>query len=163
MKGLQSYLEFQNSTVISMAETLNFFSDHKPLKQLLGEERTIPVTASAQTQRWALLLARYQYTFRYKAGKRHNNADALSRVPLPDLPHHTCQPEAILYVLEQLEKLPVTATLIARWTTNDPVLSQVRTCVREGWPLKVAEDVQPYKIKSHELSVEADCVVWENS
>ena len=118
------------------------------------------MTASARIQRWALLLAGYQYTFRYKATKRHNNADALSRVPLPDLPHHTCQPETMLHVLEQLEKLPVTATQIAWWATNDPVLSQVRTWVRKGWPQKVAEDVRPYKIMSKKLSVEADCVVW---
>ena len=36
----------------------------------------------------------------------------------------------------------------------------MRTWVREGWPQKVAEDARPYKIRSHELSVEADCVVW---
>ena len=36
----------------------------------------------------------------------------------------------------------------------------MRTWVREGWPLKVAEDVRSYKIRSQELSVEADCVVW---
>ena len=57
---------------------------------------------------------------------------------------------------EQLEKLPVTATQIAWWT----VLSQVRTWLREGWPQIVAEDVRPYKIRSHELSGEADYVVW---
>ena len=53
-------------------------SDHQPLKGLLGEGRSVPVTALARIQRWALLLSGYQYTFRYKAGKRHNNADALS-------------------------------------------------------------------------------------
>ena len=66
----------------------------------------------------------------------------------------------MLHILEQLEKLPVTATQIAWWTTNDPVLSQVRTWVRKDWPQKVAEDVSPYKIRSQELSVEADCIVW---
>ena len=111
-------------------------SDHQPLKGLLGEGRSIPVTASARIQRWALLLAGYQYTFRYKTGQSHNNADTLSRVTLPDLPHHTCEPEAMLLVLKQLEKLPVTATQIAWWTTNDLVLSQVRTWVREGLPQK---------------------------
>ena len=66
----------------------------------------------------------------------------------------------MLYVLEQLENLPVTALQIALWTTNEPVLSQWRTWVREGWPQKVAEDERPYKIKSHKLAVEANCVVW---
>ena len=135
-------------------------SDHKPLLGLLGEGRSIPATASARIQRWALLLAGYQYTFRHKAGKHHQNADALSRVPLPDLPQYECQPEAMIHVLDQLEKLPVTAQQIAVWTTSDPVLSQVRTWVREGWPNKVSEALQPYKRKSTELSIEDDCVVW---
>ena len=160
VKGLQWFLKISKFHLYIYGRHFKLLSDHQPLKGLLGEGQSIPVTASARIQRWALLLAGYQYTFRYKAGKRHNNADALSRVPLLDLPHHTCQPEAMLYVLEQLEKLPVTATQIAWWTTNDPVLSQVRTWVREGWPQKVADDVRPYKIRSHELSVEADCVVW---
>ena len=108
-------------------------------------------------------MAGYQYTFRYKAGKTHNNADAIRRVPLPDLPHHTCQPEAMLHVLEQLEKLPVSVTQIAWWTTNDPVLFQVRTWVREVWLQKVAEEVRPYKIRGHKLSLEADCVVWKTT
>ena len=66
----------------------------------------------------------------------------------------------MIHVLDQLEKLPVTAQQIAVWTTSDPVLSQVRTWVREGWPNKVTEALQPYKRKSTELSIEDDCVVW---
>ena len=49
-------------------------SDHQPLKGLLGEGQSIPVTASARIQRWALLMAGYQYIFRYKTRKRHNAA-----------------------------------------------------------------------------------------
>ena len=135
-------------------------SDHQPLRGLLGEGRSIPVTASARIQRWALLLAGYQYTFRYKAGRRHNNADALSRVPLLALPHHKGQPEAILHVLEQLEKLPVTATQIAWWTTNDPIL-----CFKCEHGLEKAGHKKSSRrctsIQDKELrTVEAYCVVW---
>ena len=115
-------------------------SDHKPLMGLLGKGRNIPVTTSARIQRWALLLAGYQYIF--KAGKSNLNADALSRVPLSELPQHECQSEAMIYVLEELEKLPVSAKQVAAWTTSYPVLSQVRTWVREGWPNRSSATVQ---------------------
>ena len=60
----------------------------------------------------------------------------LSQAPLPNLQHHTCQAEAMLDVLKQLKKILVTATQIAWWTSNEPVLSQVRTWVRESSPHK---------------------------
>ena len=91
VKRLQSCLEFHRYI---NGQNFKLLSDHQQLKRLRGEGRSIPVTVSARIQQWVLLLAGYQYTFHYKAGKRHNNADAPSRVPLPDLPHHTCQPEA---------------------------------------------------------------------
>ena len=39
--------------------------------------------ASGRIQRWALLLAAYDYRIRYRQGKANANADALSRLPLP--------------------------------------------------------------------------------
>lgn len=58
-------------------------SDHKPLAGLLGEDRPILQCASAKVQRWGLQLAAYTYSFRYKPGSSNSNADALSRLPLP--------------------------------------------------------------------------------
>ena len=45
------------------------YSDHKSLERLLGEFQQIPPWASARIQRWALTLAAYQYTIKYKPGK----------------------------------------------------------------------------------------------
>ena len=58
------------------------YSDHKPLERLLGEFQQISPLASARIQRWALTLAAYQYTIKYKPGKSMSTADALSRLPL---------------------------------------------------------------------------------
>ena len=59
--------------------------DHKPLSSLFSEIKGIAVMASSRIQRWALTLAAYQYSILYKAGKSLNNADALSRLPQPDI------------------------------------------------------------------------------
>lgn len=61
-------------------------SDHQPLQHLFNEKKSISPMASARIQRWALILAAYDYHIRYKPGKEHANADLLSRLPLPDLP-----------------------------------------------------------------------------
>ena len=39
-------------------------------------------TSISRIQRWALFLAGYDYKFRYKPGKAHENADGLSRLPV---------------------------------------------------------------------------------
>ena len=60
-------------------------TDHKPLQSLLNESKVNPTIASARIQKWALTLSMYEYTIRFKSGTTNTNADALSRLPLPDI------------------------------------------------------------------------------
>ena len=60
-------------------------TDQRPLLGLLGENRPIPPNASGRIQRWALVLAGYNYTIRHRSGSTHENCDALSRL-LPGWP-----------------------------------------------------------------------------
>ena len=53
-------------------------TDHRPLQSLLNESKPIQCMASAYIQRWALTLASYEYTIKYKSGPANSNADALS-------------------------------------------------------------------------------------
>ena len=62
------------------------YSDHKPLERLLSEFREVPPMASARIQHWSLTLSAYQYTIKHRAGTRMANADALSRLPIPQTP-----------------------------------------------------------------------------
>ena len=57
-------------------------TDHKPLTTLLGPKSGIPTLAAARLQRWALLLAAYQYDIEYRSTAKHANADCLSRLPI---------------------------------------------------------------------------------
>ena len=57
-------------------------TDHKPLLGLFNESRSVPHMASGRVQRWALILAAYEYTIVYKPGQANANADAFSRLPL---------------------------------------------------------------------------------
>lgn len=56
-------------------------TDHCPLTFLLEPTKSNPTLAAARVQRWALILAAYQYDIRYKKGLEISIADALSRLP----------------------------------------------------------------------------------
>ena len=120
-------------------------SDHKPLLGLLGENKGVPVMASARVQRWALTLAAYEYRLVYTEGKDNGNSDALSRLPLPSYPSEVPVPGEVIQMLERLENTPLDAAQIKQWTRSDPVLSQVLLYTTKGWPNSCSmETLKPY-------------------
>ena len=106
-------------------------SDHKPLMYIFDETKQVPLMASARIQRWALTLGAYDYCIRYKSGSDNNNADGLSRLPLPDIPADVPQPAETVLLMERLDSSPVSATDIRQQMTQDPVLSKVRHFVKQ--------------------------------
>lgn len=59
--------------------------------------------ASARVQRWALILGAYSYSIAYKPGTAIPHADALSRLPLLDIPETTPE-QQIIYPLPLLQQ-----------------------------------------------------------
>ena len=135
-------------------------SDHKPLQYLLGETRGIPVMASARVQRWALTLSAYDYTIAYKPGADLANADALSRLPLPEQPTDVPLPGEMVLVFETLSTSPVHAAQVKTWMDKDPLLSRVRENVRRGWQTTTDVAMSPYQTRAQELSVQDGCLLW---
>ena len=81
-------------------------TDHKPLVTILGPKTGVPTLAAARMQRWALILAAYQYEIEFRKSAEHANADALSRL-VPTTSDD--EPEAEVYVISYLDELPITA------------------------------------------------------
>ena len=136
------------------------YTDHKPLSYLFEPTRAIPQLASSRLQRWALTLSAYTYSIEYKSGKSNGNADAFSRLPLPDTPADIPMPADTVFLLEKLNDTPVTANMIKRWTNQDPVLAKVKHCVLKGWPSSVTDSgMRPFFNKQTELSVEGGYVL----
>ena len=86
----------------------------------------MPHKASGRIQRWALVLAGYNYTIKYCNGVTHGNCDALSRLPLSTKPIVTLSPAEYADLIEQLNEWPVTAAHIRDWTLHDKTLSRVQ-------------------------------------
>ena len=101
-------------------------TDHKPLLSLFGVKKPVPPQASGQIQQWALTLSMYDYTLIHKKSAEHGNADALSRVPLPDSISSTPIPAKTVLLLEQMNEMPVTAEHIKTWTLFFTYLVYVR-------------------------------------
>ena len=110
--------------------------------------------AAARIQHWALTLAAYNYTIKYKPGIEHGNADAVSRLPLPVRPRTTPVPADTVWTMELLASTPVSVKEIQEGTRTDVVLSQVVKFVQFGWPSRNKDEaLQPYFERKQELSI----------
>ena len=137
------------------------YTDHKPLLGLLGEEKAIPGTASPRMQRWALTLAGYEYTLKFKPGKKNTNADCLSRLPLKEMPSNVPKTGETILVMERVDDSLITPNDIQKWTQRHPLLSKVAHMIKKGWPEQCpAPEFKPYYQRRDELSVEEGCILW---
>ncbi|RUS86742.1 hypothetical protein EGW08_005532 [Elysia chlorotica] len=89
-----------------------------------------------------------------------NNADALSRLPLPETPLVSEPPDAVDHLFNFVDELPVTATDIAKETLKDPLLKQVFNFAARGWPSKPSDDVRAFTARKHEISIDNGCLLW---
>ena len=136
-------------------------TDHKPLTAVLGSKRGLPTVAAARLQRWAVVLAAYQYHLEFRPTIAHGNADAFSRLPLPiKEPEDNSTVVATIFNLGQIDLLPVDADQLRRATAADPVLSKVVLYTQRGWPPHVGPTLQPYFHRRYELTVEMGCLLW---
>ena len=135
-------------------------TDHKPLLYLFKESKAIPQQAANRIQRWAWTLAAYEYTITWRNTNQHANADALSRLPLPEVPQKTTVPAELVLMVNELQDAPITAIQIAAWTRRDPLMARVLRYVLQGWPNRMEEDIKLYWPKRTELSTESGCLVW---
>ena len=139
-------------------------SDHKPLMYILNASKSIPTMASPRVIRWSLLLSAYSYELRYRPGNQQANADALSRLPLPDHPQIIPEPAETVLLMNELSHSPTSAIDIRTWTSKDPTLSQVLRATLRGWREGTPKDPEltPYYDRRHELSVVDGCILWGN-
>ena len=143
--------------------TFELLTDHKPLTTILGPKTGIPSIAAARLQRWALLLACYQYQIKYKSTLSHANADCLSRLPLS--PPNFLEPDvstttSTVFNINQIAAMPVSSNQIAEATRRDPVLSRVLLYTKQGWPDHIEPALQPYSNRRTELTIEQNCLLW---
>ena len=95
-----------------------------------------------------------QRTMTYRRGCA--NADALSRLPLPDIPAVTPMRMEIINFMS--------AKNIRVWTQKDTMLSIVFKYVRNGWPQfpKNDTELRPFSNRKPEFSTQKGVILWAN-
>ena len=151
VKKFHQYLYGRKFTLIT---------DHKPLTAILGPKKGIPSLAAARLQRWALLLAAYDYNICYKPTEWHSNADGLSRLPLPSQDNSLTTEVVSVFNIGQIQALPVTFQQVQSATRCDPTLSKIAIYVQSGWPGHVSDDLKPYRSRRDEIGMEKGCLMW---
>lgn len=128
-------------------------TDHQPLTTLLAPNKPVPPMAAARIQRWALLLNAFQYEIKFRKGSANQNADALSRSPLPNTKNETPVPTEYVLLIKNIDKGPVTSDKLEKLTTLDPTLSKVLHYMRKGFPTtKMEGELEVYRRRQIELS-----------
>ena len=121
----------------------------------------MPPLAAARLQRWACILSAYSYTIEFRPTEQHANADGLSRLPLGTRQAASVDSIAV-FMIGQIQVLPVTAKQVQTATRQDQILSQVFRYVQTGWPQHVDEAYKPIAHRKEELSIETGCLLWGN-
>ncbi|XP_070380765.1 uncharacterized protein [Dermacentor albipictus] len=129
--------------------------DHKRLLGLLGPDKAVRVQASPRVIRSAWRLAAYTYELVYRRGKSLGPANALSSLPLPEVPDVVPEP-AEVFMLEHPHPEILSRCAIWQAARRDPVLSQVVEVVSRREELAQ----QAYSQRAAELSLQQGCLLW---
>ncbi|XP_046404146.1 uncharacterized protein K02A2.6-like [Ischnura elegans] len=147
---LNAILNCPRPTTVQQSKS---YLDAQVLRRILGPKVGIPTLAASRLQRWAIILAAYDYNVIYR--KTVENADMLSRLPLPtEMMEDT---ECIVQIESPLNTLEIQVS-----TEQDTPLQKVKTYTLSGWPEQNEESLKPCFIRRSELSLSQGCLCWGN-
>jgi hypothetical protein len=142
-----------------LGRKVTIITDHKPLLSLFGNQKGIPMMAAARIKRWALQLASFSYNLQFRSSAHNANADALSRLPLPDT--ESAVDDLQVLAVSRWEELPLSAATLALATKQDLFLRKVMHYVLSGWPEEpLSSKFKPFHSRSTELSMEQGILLW---
>ncbi|XP_063371511.1 uncharacterized protein K02A2.6-like [Cydia amplana] len=132
-------------------------TDHKPLVTIFGDKVGVPVMAASRMQRWAVILAGYDYTIEYVRSDG-NAADALSRLPVGK---EKSQRKEVTYLNFIQNFLPITRKMVQDNVSKDEVLKKIFLFLLSGWPTSCDDDaLKPYYLRRNELYIDRGCIIW---
>ena len=137
-------------------------TDHQPLLRLFSETQETTKLAASRLVRWSILLSAYNYEIVYRPGANHQNADALSRLPVSKAPKESSGETDTVHLIRCLEEgSSLTFTKIEKASRRDPVIGTVLVKLRTGWndrPQTIEEGT--YYSRRRELGTQGDCLMW---
>ena len=131
-------------------------TDHQALTTLLATSGT--GHKPLRLHRWADRLQQYNFRLHFTPGRDNVVADLLSRaIPnSPPDPYLAPGQDQAEHDLVQLLHTPLQETVSLREiqdaSADDPTLSTLSTYIRQGWPVRVPDEMLPYSRVRDELS-----------
>ena len=124
-------------------------TDHKPLESIFKKSL---ISAPKRLQCMMLRLQKYDLKVTYKKGSEMYLADTLSRafVPSSTVEDTRGDAEKDTESINMVQYLPVSETtqnIIRTATESDPVMKELKTTIREGWPEN--KDLLPARIRDY--------------
>ncbi|XP_060100365.1 uncharacterized protein K02A2.6-like, partial [Heteronotia binoei] len=163
LKGIPGVQPFFDDVLVAAPDPEEFgnrLTDHKPLLGLLAPDRQPPQILSQRVLRWNQFLNSYTYTLEHRAGKAMGYADALSRLPLPEMGPDPAPAHQVM-LMESLPEPPLHAAEVAKATQKHKTLARVLDWVVRGWPEgNMGEEFKPYKVRREELAAHKGCLLW---
>ena len=120
-KASQLYSGSQSSIDMFMAETLLFKQTTQHFLPCSMRTTDIPLASP----RRALMLSKYQYHLRYKAGTQNSNAAGLSRLPLATKTLPVPVPGETIFSLSIVNETQINVSIIAQFTIRVRCSSQL--------------------------------------
>lgn len=144
-------------------------TDHKPLTQILHPEKSLPVLCISRMANYADYLAHFNYTVEFRNTKDHANADYCSRAPLKKQEDihkiSSREEEGIMdldemdvFILRQVDQLPVRAERVATETRKDRDLGKIVQILQNGQNL----ERNGYKAPEKNYSLSSGCLLFEH-
>lgn len=134
-------------------------TDHEPLKAIFGTNKSLPQYTINRLQHYAIFLQSYDYEIRCKKGLQIGHADCFSRLPI--------ESNEIEIIENEICSLSpncslINANEIAKETEKDLILKEVKNLINNGFPVRVKEELMPYRNRSAELEIVNDCIFWNS-
>ena len=130
--------------------------DNKAICRIFGKKSCIPVLAASRLIRWSLILNMYDFDIKFRPTDKHNNADMLSRIPLP-----SSTPEPVMHRVHsmQIENFCVDAATVRQESVKDPQLSKVISSLQnDDWSSNEID--RAFLRRKDELYLEQGIVMW---
>ena len=148
----------------------SLLTDHKPLLSIFVSKKGIPTYSANRSQRWATILAGYNFEIKYRKTTDFGQADGLSRLIAN---HQTPMEETVIsnraiekdirsILTDPIRNIPVTADEIRHESVKDSVIRKAMKYVQKKWPASpVQGELLDLYNRRKALSVIDSCLMFK--
>nr|XP_018907425.1 PREDICTED: uncharacterized protein K02A2.6-like isoform X1 [Bemisia tabaci] len=131
------------------------YTDNKPVSHIFAPNALLPKFTLSRCANYASYLSNFNYDIKFRRSTQNCNADYLSRIHSFSVPSSSFD-DFDIFILNQIELLPVTSQLIAAETRKDPQLSPILLAIQQGKDLTSLG----YTGRQAEYTQACDCLLW---